>query len=301
MRLGKHRKHRMQREQKYGLTFISPSVLFFLMFWILPVILAVYYSFTDWTVGQIPTFVALDNYIDLFYDPLFHRSIGATVRITVPALLGSCLLGLLVAVILSDDEIKGRRLVLLIIMMPVVADWVATGLVWQLIFLPNSGVLAGVFGGLGMKEWVALRWTSSSQLAPWAIAIFTIWKISGLNAVIFLAGLKGIPKQYQEAAQVDGANSWQIFLRVTMPLLRPITVFVLVISFVNIIGFFEPVFMLTGGGPADATRTLPLFLYETFFQFRNGGSASAAGIVFLFLCLMFALGTATFMRYSYYE
>jgi len=290
-----------QREQKYGLAFISPSIVFFLLFWILPAALAIYYSFTNWTIGQTPTFAGIENYFHLFYDPLFHQAIVATVRITIPALLGSCLLGLLVAVILSDDSIKARRLILLIIMVPVVADWVATGLVWQLIFLPNSGVLAGIFGGLGMKEWVALRWTSSRQLAPWAIALFTIWKMTGLNAVIFLAGLKGIPKQYQEAAQVDGANDWQIFLNVTLPLLRPITVFVVVISFVNIVGYFEPVFMLTGGGPAGATRTLPLFLYETFFQFHNGGYSSAAGIIFLFLCLMFALGAASLMRYSYYE
>jgi ABC-type sugar transport system permease subunit len=291
----------MQRDQKYGLTFISPAIFFFLLFWILPVLLAAYYSATDWVVGQSASFIALDNYVDLFTDPRFHQSLVATLKITVPALFGSCMLALLLAVILSDDELHGRRLILLIIMLPVVADWVATGLVWQLIFLPNGGVLASIFAGLGWREGVTLRWTSSRLLAPWAIAIFTIWKTTGLNTVIFLAGLKGIPEQYQEAAQVDGANDWQTFRHITFPLLRPITVFVLISAFVNIIGFFEPIFMLTGGGPADATRTLPLYLYETFFQFHKGGAASAAGIIFLLLCLVFAVGASNFLRYSYYE
>jgi ABC-type sugar transport system permease subunit len=100
---------------------------------------------------------------------------------------------------------------------------------------------------------------------------------------------------------VDGANYWQTLGYVTLPLMRPIVVFVMVSAFVSIVGFFEPVFMLTGGGPADATRTLPIFLYENFFQFHKGGSASAAGIVFLLLCLGFALVAARILQYSYYE
>mgnify|MGYP005849636839 CR=1 FL=1 len=290
-----------RRELRYGLTFISPAILFFLLFWILPVALAVGYSLSDWIVGRSAHFIGLKNYVALFIDPRFHESLLATLKITLPALIGTCGLALALALLLNDDKLRGRRVAMLIIILPFVTDWVATGLVWQLIYLPNNGVLAGIFAQLGLYHWVTLRWTTSRQLAPLAIALFTIWKTTGLYAIIFLAGLKSVPSSQLEAAQVDGANFWQTLVFVTLPLMRPLVVFVLVSAFVSIVGFFEPVFMLTGGGPADATRTLPIFLYENFFQFHKGGYASAAGIVFLLLCLGFALVAARFLQYSYYE
>lgn len=291
----------MRRELKYGLFFISPAIVYFLVFWILPALLAVFYSLANWTVGRPAILVGLRNYIDLLTDPQFQQSVLATVKITGLAVTGTCLIALGLAVLLDDDSLYGSRLIKLLIVLPVITDWVATGLVWQLIFLPHNGVLAGIFSSLGIHEWMALRWTTSRSLAPVAIAIFIIWKTTGLYAIIFLAGLKGVPQHYSEAAQIDGANTWQIFLHVTLPLIRPITVFVLISAFVSTIGLFEPIFMLTGGGPADATRALPIFLYENFFQFRKGGYASAAGIYFLLFCLAFALVAAQRLRYSYYE
>jgi ABC-type sugar transport system permease subunit len=291
----------MKRDQKYGLIFISPGIGYFFVFWIFPVLLAVFYSLTNWKVGQPARWVGFKNYVDLFTDPQFLSSVGATVRITIPALTGSFVLSLLLAYLLNDDRLQGKRVFLLIAILPVVTDWVATGLVWQLIFLPNVGVLAGIFGTLGIRAGVVLRWTTNRALAPLAIAIFIIWKTTGLYTVIFLAGLKSIPKRYLEAAQVDGANTWQSFISITLPLLRPILVYVVVVAFVTIVGFFEPIYMLTGGGPADATQTLPLFLYQKFFQFLNGGAASAAGILFLGLCLGFAVVSARLLQYTYYE
>lgn len=291
----------MQRELKNGLFFISPGIFYFLAFWITPVLLAAYYSFTNWKLGLSAQWVGLDNYRKLITDPRLMQSLEASLKITVISVLGTFFISLGLATLLNSGQIVGSRLVRLIIILPFVTDWVATGMVWQLIFLPNSGVLAGMFSQLGLYNLMSLRWTSSGQLAPLAISIFIIWKTTGLYTIIFLAGLKGIPRQYTEAAQVDGANSWQAFWHVTMPLLRPISVFVLVMAFVSTVGLFEPVYMLTGGGPADATRVLPIFLYENFFQFHNGGYASAAGILFLALCLGFALVAARTMQYSYYE
>jgi ABC-type sugar transport system permease subunit len=291
----------VSRELKYGLFFISPSIFFFLVFWLVPVLLAVYYSLTNWKLGPTASFVGLKNYADLFYDPRFVQSLRASAAITGMAVATSVVLALGLAVLLNDDGLRGSRLFKVLVVVPVVTDWVATGLVWQLVFLPNRGVLPGLLSLVGLRGWMGLGWTSTSTLAPVAIAIFIIWKTTGLYAIIFLAGLKGVPRQYAEAAVVDGANSWQVFRVVTLPLIRPITVFVVVTAFVSTVGLFEPVFMLTGGGPADTTRVLPIFLYETFFQFHNGGYASAAGIVFLLVCLVFALGAARMLRYSYYE
>jgi ABC-type sugar transport system permease subunit len=291
---------RVRRETRYGLLFISPAIVYFCLFWIVPVVLALYYSLTNWRVGPGAMFIGIKNYADLLTDPRFRQAAMASAELTAIALVATVLVALGLAILLNDESLRGGRLFKVLVVLPVVTDWVATGLVWQLMFLPNRGVLPGLFALLGLRNLVGLAWTSTSTLAPFAIALFIIWKTTGLYAIIFLAGLKGIPRHFAEAAVVDGANDWQVFRRITLPLLRPITVFVVVTAFVTTVGLFEPVFMLTGGGPGDATRVLPIFLYETFFQFHNGGYASAAGVLFLLLCLAFALGAARVMRYSFY-
>lgn len=291
----------MRKEMQTGLFFISPAFLYFILFWIVPVLLALFYSLTSWSIGRPAEFVGLDNYRDLFTDPRFHQSLASSATIVLITVTLGCTIALLLAVCLNDERLPGARFIRLCIILPVVTDWVATGMVWQLIFLPNAGVLASVGAGLGLKSLVTTRWISSSALAPWAVSIFIVWKTTGLYAIIFLAGLKGIPHPLREAARVDGAGSWRAFWLITMPLMRPITVYVLVIAFVTNVGLFEPIFMLTGGGPADATRTLPLFLYENFFLFQRGGYASAAGVLFLAITLGFALVASRLLQYSWYE
>lgn len=281
---------------RYGLAFISPAIIFFIVFWSLPVLLAGFYSFTDWRIGSTAEFIGLDNFTGLLDDPLFHRSVQASLWIAALVVTGSMLLGLGIALILADERIRFGRMWRLIVLAPVVADWVATALVFQLIFLPNQGVLAALGNSLGLDFLVRMRWTTSGDLAPFAIAIFVIWKQTGLYAIFLFAGLRSIPKAIVEAAQVDGANSWQALLRIRLPLMKPILAFVLIFAFLTTLGLFEPVFLLTAGGPAGATRTLPLFLFENFFTFGNSGYASAAGIYFLVMTLAFAFVAAWVLR-----
>lgn len=289
----------MSRELKWGLIFISPAAVYFLAFWVLPLVLAIFYSLTDWSIGGSAEFIGLDNYKELASDPAFGRTVWNSIRIAGIALAVSLTLALGLAAILNDPDIWGARWFRLMVILPVVTDWVATGLVWQLIFLPNQGVLASIGADLGISELVRLRWTADRGLASWAIAIFIIWKQTGLYAIFFLAGIKGIPRDVIEAARVDGAGPWRQFWTIRWPLMRPITVFIVVISFVTTMGLFEPVYLLTAGGPVDATRTIPLFLYENFFTFGRSGYASAAGIYFLGMSLAFAFVSARVLRQAY--
>ncbi|WP_436499997.1 carbohydrate ABC transporter permease [Actinokineospora sp. HUAS TT18] len=275
------------RELRVAAVFISPAILFFLVFWAAPVLLAAYYSLTDWQVGGSETWVGFENYAKLLSDPQFHTAVWSSLTIVVIVMVISLLLALGVALVLSDPRIQAGRLWRVAVIIPVVTDWVATGLVFQLFFLPNQGVLASLGQSLGIDALNTVRWTTDAGLAPWAIAIFVVWKQTGLYAIFFLAGLKGIPTDVLEASKVDGANSWQAFWRIRWPMMTPVTVFVVVLAFVTTLGLFEPVYLLTGGGPAGATRTLPLFLFENFFTFGNSGYASAAGIYFLLLSLVF--------------
>ena len=213
-------------------------------------------SLWRWKVGRPSEFVGLNNYLDLLNDPLFLNAVRASAGITVGIVIIGFLVSLGLALILNDESLRAGRWFRLAIFLPVVTDWVATGLIWQLIFLPHQA--AG-------------------------------------------AGLKSVPRELIEAARVDGANSFEAFRHITVPLLMPILSFVIVVSFVSAISLFEPVFMLTGGGPADATKTLPLFLHEQFFAFLNGGYASASGILFLLICLIFAVFAARQLRQTAYE
>ena len=289
----------MSRDVRWGLIFISPAAVYFLVFWLLPLALALYYSFTDWSIGADPRFIGFDNYTELLGDPLFRRTVRNTLWIAFLAVSISLAAALGLATILNDPAIRASRLFRIAIILPVVTDWVATGLVWQLIFLPNQGVLASLGADLGITELVRLRWTADRSLAPWAVAIFIIWKQTGLYAIFFLAGLKGISKDVLEAARVDGAGPLSLFWRIRWPLMKPITVFVVIIAFITTAGLFEPVYLLTAGGPVDATRTVPLFLYENFFTFGRSGYASAAGLYFLGMCLAFAFVSARMLRDSY--
>lgn len=290
-----------RRELLWGLIFVSPGIVYFLVFWIVPVIMTAAQSLWHWTANRPTEYIGLENYADLLSDPFFFNSVRASAGITLGSLVFGVLIAFGLALLLNDDTLRGRRWFRLVIFMPVVTDWVATGLAWQLIFLPDQGVLAGIFHGIGLRGLTSIRWTATRELAPIAIIILVIWKTTGLYMVIFLAGMKSIPAELLEAARSDGADSWQLARHVMLPMLAPITVFVIMLSFVSAIGLFEPVYLMTKGGPVDATKTLPLFIYETFFPFRDGGYASAAAILFLIITLLFAVLAARQIRLTAYE
>ena len=295
--------NRGRREFFWGLVFISPGLTYFVVFWITPIYLTLQQSLWHWKFGRADKYVGLKNYSLLLTDPLFINSVKATAWITFGAVTACTVIAFGLAWLLNDSTLRGARWFRLIFFLPVITDWVATALVWQLIFMPYQGVLAGLFYSLGLSKTSlpTLRWTASRDLAPVSIIIFTVWKTTGLYVVIFLAGLKSIPKELIEAARVDGAREWGLIRHVILPLLSPITIFVVLVGFVNAIGLFEPVWMLTGGGPAEATKTLPLFIHEMFFRFRLGGYASAAAILFLFITLSFALIATRMIRMSAYQ
>lgn len=294
---------RARRELLWGLVFISPGLIYFLVFWIAPFIMTFRQSLWHWQYGRATDYVGLENYTDLLTDPLFRNSVQATAGITIGTLTTGTIIAFGLAWLLNDSSLRGTRWFRLVFFLPVITDWVATGLVWQLFFLPHQGVLAGIFHSLGLSDTTlpTLRWTSSRDLAPISIIIFAVWKTTGLYMVIFLAGLRSIPKELIEAARVDGAREWGVIRHVILPLLSPITIFVILIGFVNAIGMFEPIWILTGGGPAEATKTLPLFIHETFFRFRQGGYASAAAILFLIITLSFAVIATRRIRMSAYQ
>ena len=266
----------------WGVAFAIPALALLIVFSIYPVLNALYIGFTSWSLSGTPEFIGLDNYITMFLrDPEFLRSLRTTAiyAVGLNPIMWAIALGL---ALLFNREMKMRGIFRTIYFTPVVVSWVVASMVWYLIFHRSFGLNAHIMRLFGQP---GIKLLSDSQYALTAIIILSLWKSMGYYMVLFLAGLQNIPRVFYEAADVDGANSWQRFLFITIPLLMPATLFVMVISIINSFQVFTPIYLLTRGGPHGATRVLPMLIYENAFIFLKMGYASAMAMV-LFAVLM---------------
>jgi multiple sugar transport system permease protein len=230
-------------------------------------------SATSWDVLTEPRFVGAANYVELAGDPLFRRVVGNTlvyVAVTVPVGIG---IALALAVAL-DSGLRGAAIYRTVFFLPVVASSVAVAVVWRWLYSSDFGLLNWALGA-------NVPWIASSEWALPSVMIAAVWKGLGYDLLVFLAGLKSIPGGLYEAAALDGASAWQRFWHVTLPLLAPTTFFVLVVALLRASQVFDLAYVLTGGGPANATNTVVLFLYEAaFHHFRMGYAAATAWVLF---------------------
>lgn len=281
-----------------GLVFIAPWLLAFLLFEALPIGSAIYHSFTNWSAtGAATRVVGLDNYSEAFTrDPLFWKSVTNTlyyIGLSVP-------LGIIVAfglALLLNANIRGKGFYRTVYYLPSVVPTVAAVIVWVFIFETRRGILNFVLELVGLP---AIRWLSDPAWAMNALIIMSLWGIGGMM-VIFLAGLQGIPQELYEAAEVDGANSWTRLTRVTIPLMTPVIFFNLVMNLVGAFQSFNNAFIMTGGGPNNATRLYMLHLYDNAFSYFRMGYASALAVllfVVVFALTLFVYRTSS--RWVYY-
>jgi ABC-type sugar transport system permease subunit len=265
--------------------FLAPAFAILLAFLLIPAIWVFGLSLFRWDlIANNPTFVGLGNFERLLLrDDLWWQSVRQTIYYTAASVSASMALGLLLAVLL-DARLPGRHLLRGAVFAPYVTPFVATIVIWIWIFNPDYGVLNALLGALHLPR---PGWTHSSDWIMPAIVIYGVWQHTGLNLVIYLAGLANIPAELQEAARVDGAGPWRVFWRITWPLLSPTTYFLL---FINLIGSFKvvvPVYVFTGntGGPGDAAETIGFYLYQQAFAFFHAGYAGAISVAFFLLIL----------------
>lgn len=279
----KEKKRRSANERReimaaYG--FLTPNLIGFLIFTFLPVFAALLLSFTEWDLLRPIQWVGLSNYIRMFTnDPTFIKVLKNTllfVAVTVPARI---VLALAVALALNQ-KLFGTTFFRTAFFMPVVSSSVAVALVWQWIFHADFGPLNNILWILGVAS--PPRWLTSTQWALPALMIVSIWQGIGMNMVIFLAGLQGIPAQLYEAAKIDGATSWKSFWKITLPMLSPTTFLVLVMTTISSFQIFDLAVIMTEGGPANATNTIVYHIYRNAFQFfRMGYAAAIAWFLFI--------------------
>lgn len=259
-----------------GYVFIAPWLLAFVAFEAYPILSGFYHSFTDWTAtGKAERFVGLDNYVEAFTrDPLFWKAVSNTIYfigVSVP-------LGIIAAFALAmllNSRIGGTTMYRTIYYLPSVVPAVAAVIVWVFIFETRRGILNFGLELLGLP---AIRWLSDPSWAMPALIIMSLWSI-GASMIIFLAGLQGIPQELYEAAEVDGASGWHSLWRITVPLMTPTIFFNLVMSLVAAFQAFNNAFIMTNGGPNNATLLYMLHLYNNAFRYFRMGYASALAVV----------------------
>lgn len=263
-------------------------MLLFIGLMIYPMGQAFRMSLYEWNIlpGAISEFVGLANYLRAANDPVFWTALtnsAAYMAITVPAQMA---LGMLLAVLLNQ-AIRGRVAFRALFYVPVVTSWVVVSLLFKYLFNSQAGivnyVLVDILGVLDMPvAWLQNRWTALA-----AISLLGIWKGMGWSMLIFLAGLQGVPQDLLEAAEVDGASKTRTFLSVTLPLLRPVVMFVTIMLVIGGFNVFTSVFLITGGGPAHQTEVLLTHMYDQAFNFLDFGYGAA--IAYVLTALIFGL------------
>jgi putative chitobiose transport system permease protein len=271
----------VQKQQMlFGYLILLPTLIIIFLFRFYPMMQAFYISMTDFDLINPPKFVGLYNFIDLLKDPLFISSAKVSLTYVFFAVVPTWIISLGLA-ILFNRNILFKNVIRSAVFMPVIMPAVVMALVWTFMY-HQQGVVNVILGWLHVSP---IPWLRSSSTAIWAVILIGIWRASPYFMVIFLAGLQAIPDDYMDAAQIDGANSWQTFWYITLPLLKPTTLLVVVMSIITAMKVFAVPLIMTHGGPANSTRVLPLFIYQTAFEFFDMGRASAMSI-FLFAAVM---------------
>ncbi len=289
---------RRQRSYLQGYLFIGPWLLGLVLLYLGPMLLSFYMSLTNWDLFTTAKFVGLANYQQMFFsDGLFWKSLANT-AIYVGGRVPIVLLVALTVAILLNQEIPGRNFLRTAYYLPVVTPQVAMFLLWVWMFEPNVGLINYVLSLVGISP--GPQWLGHPTWAKPALIIVSVWSIGSIM-VIFLAGLQGVSKQLYEAAELDGANNWHKIIHVTLPMITPVIFFNMIMGIIQSFQMFDKAFVMTSGGPANATLMYVLYLYnQAFLWFRMGYGAALAWVLF---AILFIFTSIMFRRsaWVYYE
>ncbi|MBX3085928.1 MAG: sugar ABC transporter permease [Anaerolineae bacterium] len=288
----------LRREAIEGYISLTPWIIGFVAFTAIPIIISIALGFTEWTVTRPPRFIGLDNYIRMFTrDPLFVDSLRATLGYVAVSLPLKLIIGLGLALLLNL-QIPGINFFRTVFYIPAVISGVAVSLMWIWLLQPDTGVVNTLLSYIGIQ---GPKWFWDPNWALPSVALMSVWRVGGAS-IIYLAGLQNIPAQLYEAAEIDGANAWRRFWRITLPLLTPVIFFQLIIELIDSFKVFTEAFVITRGGPLRATYFFLLYFYDEAFVNFNMGYASALALVLTVIILL----TTVFVNYTskrwvYYE
>lgn len=271
------------RRNIYGILFVAPAMLFFLIFSIYPMFNGLLLSLTDYTLLKAPNFVGIQNYIDLLSNKEFQNGLIVTALFVVGTTIPKWILSLGLAM-LFVREFWGRETFKVLYFTPTLLSGVVISLVWKLLLNPD-GVITALAGPFSHQP--EIFWLSHAKLTPLALIVVDDWAGIPFFMIVWIAGLVGIPREFYEAALIDGAGRAQAFWNITLPLLRPTTLFVVVVTSIGSLQAFSLQFIMTRGGPSNVTTTVALLVYKYGFEyFRMGMAATMSVIMFIFIILI---------------
>lgn len=275
------KRHFRIRETVIALLFVLPSLVGFAVFYAYPAVRGVLISFSDWDLLTPAKAIGLENYAKLLKDPVFWNSLKVTLYYVLLNIPLQTILAMVIAVMMS--RLTKSIIIRAIIILPWLMPGVVVGLLWLWLFDPTIGIVNVALQAIGLPM---VPFLNLPNLAMPSIAMINIWQYVGYTALLLFAGLQSIPGSVYEAASIDGASESQMFWRVTVPLLRPVLVFVVVTSVIGSFQIFDTIAITTKGGPVNATKVLNWYIYEQAFTRFNMGYATAISFV-LFLILIF--------------
>lgn len=283
----------MKRKTLTGYAFASPWIIGFLIFGLYPMIMSLYYSFTNFNILQAPQWVGFANYNKMIHDPLFWKSIYNTLYITVLGVPLSIVFGIIAAILLNQ-KVRGVGIFRTLIYLPSIVPPVAVAIVWMFILNPNYGLLNGILSLLHIHQ---PGWLADPSFSKMSLLFMALWQ-SGQIMIIMLAGLQDVPRSLYEAAEIDGAGPWLRFRKITLPMLSPVIFYNVVTGVINFLQFFTQAFVVAPkdlGAPAHSTLFYTIYMYQNAFQYLQMGYASAMawgllGITLLLTFVVFKIG-----------
>lgn len=281
-----------------GLLYISPWLIGFLILTLYPFVSSFIYSFTDYSMIRPPSFVGLQNYVDIFTnDPDFYKSLKVTFYYVLMAVPLKLIFALLVALVLSV-QLKGINIFRTVYYLPsILGGSVAVSVLWRFLFM-REGLVNKLLSYVSVAP---IDWLGSPKLALFTITLLPVWEF-GSSMVLFLAGLKQVPKELYEAARVDGSSRARTFFSITLPMLTPVILFNLIMQTIHAFQQFTAAFVITGGGPVKSTYVYGMLLYDNAFHFFKMGYASALSwILFVIIMAFTFLLLKTSNRWTHYE
>ena len=261
---------------------VSPYIMHLILFISFPVVFSVVLTFHKWNIISEMQFVGVDNYLRLFADRLFWKSILNTLTFLIVHIPLQIIIALALAYFL-DQKILFKGFFRASFFLPVIISGVVITMIWQQLYGYESGLLNAMLTKIGFGR---VKWLTDSRIAMMSIAIMATWKNVGLYVILFMVGLQSVPQRYYEAADVEGANQWQKFRDITLPAINPTMFMVIILSTIGGFSLFIEPYIMTGGGPLNSTLSAMLYIYKQAFEYYHMGYSATLGIFFAFIIMI---------------
>lgn len=284
----------------FAYLFLLPSIVLFVMFTVIPCVVTVCLTFFEWNMLTDPIFVGSENYRRFLSDPRLLRIVTNTLKFTGAAVVLKVVMGLVVALLVQSVKVKPIATGLeSVFFFPVILPMAIVALVWGMFLNTEMGVINGILSTIGLGK---VPWLTNGRWALRSVVLLDVWKATGFFFIIYLVALRNVPKEYYEAAQIDGAGPARRFFSVTLPLISPTTLFLIIIAIIDSLKVFDQAYILTRGGPGDATTTIVIYVFQTAFRMLDMGyGATLATLLFLFTLLVTIAQFGMSRKWVFYE